>query len=107
MGSGEGGVKHWSGPVTLEWFNRKVSPEPNTGCHLWEGALSNTGHAVAWLAKERMYAHRLSYRLSGKRIPTTHVLRCQCGIQSCVNPEHWKLIPRGMQKLGTKRKKGL
>lgn len=78
---------------TKERFMQYVSPEPNTGCWLWTGALSKDGYGNFNLRRKTVRAHRLSYELFVKPIPTDvayhGICVChKCDVRSCVNPDH-------------------
>lgn len=71
-------------------FWRYVSPEPNTGCWLWAGALGKMGYGYLWSIDKKgaVAAHRLSYTLVKGSIPDSLELDHLCRVRSCVNPEH-------------------
>lgn len=79
---------------TLEQrFMNKVVPEPNSGCWLWFGAVDRKGYGQirmpgrAGEAKHET-APRVSWKLSGRDIPSgLHVLH-RCDTPGCVNPSH-------------------
>lgn len=74
-----------------ERFAAKVSPEPNTGCHLWTGALNNQGYGVinTGIAGRTMYAHRLSAgQKRGRALERHEVAMHKCDTPCCVNPDH-------------------
>lgn len=64
-------------------FLNKIIPEPNSGCWLWDAAISNNyGHY------NNKGAHRVSYETFKGPIPKgLHVLH-KCDVPSCVNPDH-------------------
>lgn len=71
----------------------KVSPEPNSGCWLWTGGVSNEGYGVVMLTpetnvKKPIRASRLVYQeLVGPVAPGLCVLH-RCDTPACVNPDH-------------------
>jgi len=70
-------------------FAMQWMPEPNSGCWLWCGTLSNMGYGkmYAW-GQTKASAHRVSYILHTGPIPEgLHVLH-HCDVRSCVNPDH-------------------
>lgn len=72
---------------TIEKFMEKISPEPNSGCWLWVGAVMNTGYGSFYMGKT-VLAHRASYRFFCEEIPEgLHVLH-KCDTPLCVNPDH-------------------
>jgi hypothetical protein len=57
-------------PNAVERFWSKVSPEPNTGCWIWTGAVNNKGYGVLWVNGRMVLAHRFAYELAtGGRHP--------------------------------------
>lgn len=69
----------------IERFLDRVSPEPNTGCWLWAGAIKG-GTGYGSFSKES--AHRFSYRAFIGPIPKGMDVCHTCDVRSCVNPAH-------------------
>lgn len=67
-------------------FANYVSPEPNTGCWLWTGAVA-AGYGVFWFAGRNEGAHRFAFLVAHGRLPAG-VSRHVCNTQLCVNPAH-------------------
>ncbi len=65
----------------IDW----MIPEPNSGCWLWLGALTETGYGRI---RGGLKAHIFSYRLFKGKIPEGLELHHKCRVRSCVNPEH-------------------
>jgi hypothetical protein len=72
-------------------LERFISPEPNTGCWFWTGALRE-GYG---LYSERVNgktrsqnAHRAVYRALVGEIPSALQLDHLCRVRCCVNPDH-------------------
>ena len=63
-------------------------PEPNTGCWLWQGALTYNGYGKLWWEKCCRRAHRASYEAFMGPIPDGLQLDHTCRVRACVNPEH-------------------
>jgi hypothetical protein len=70
-------------------------PEPNTGCWLWTGAMSQ-GYGRIERAKYggRVQAPRLFYELAFGPIPEGMTIDHRCCVPSCVNPAHLRLMTR-------------
>jgi HNH endonuclease len=70
--------------VTLEeQFMQFVSPEPNSGCWLWDGDCFNDYGRF-----NKDWAHRVSYRFFVGQIPKKKQVLHHCDIGVCVNPDH-------------------
>lgn len=74
--------------TTLERFDAKFEPCPNTGCWLWNASTLPSGYGQFCLAGKMKGAHRVAYELYIGPIPDgLHVLHA-CDVTWCVNPEH-------------------
>lgn len=83
-------------PSAIDRLLAQVSPEPNTGCHLWVGKSHTRGYPVLGVGKSRTaLGHRIAYEHFKGPIPEgAHVLHT-CDVPSCVNPDHlWLGDPR-------------
>lgn len=72
-------------------FSEKVSPEPNTGCWFWTGALNTQGYGVINKGGNSgvMYAHRFSLQMKlGRELADGECALHRCDTPSCVNPAH-------------------
>jgi hypothetical protein len=70
-------------------FMRHVSPEPNSGCWLWEAHVSKEGYGRFHTPDGRHgWAHRISYELFKGSIPNGLHLDHLCRVRCCVNPDH-------------------
>lgn len=70
----------------LDLYPERITPEPNTGCWLWE---SNSSRYPG-IRVEGVYwnVHRLSWSLSNGEIPTNMNVCHSCDVVICVNPSH-------------------
>lgn len=69
-----------------------ISPEPNSGCWLWMGAVSSHGYGQIrvlesgeWKTKR---VHKVNYERYKGPVPDGKVLRHHCDVLICVNPDH-------------------
>lgn len=72
-------------------FHDKISPEPNSGCWLWTGAVKEYGYGVIGLGvrkKGNGKAHRVAYELYKGEIPKGMVVCHKCDNPYCANPDH-------------------
>ena len=70
--------------ILAAWLGRRSVPEPNTGCWLWEGALSTCGYAQAHVRGRTWLVSRLVLGLMDSQTYACH----RCDTPSCVNPDH-------------------
>lgn len=81
--------RHKTRKLTLEErFWRHVSPEPNSGCWLWDGTVSGSGYGKLRFNYKQIAAHRYSYELHFGAIPSGFLICHRCDVRCCVNPEH-------------------
>lgn len=67
----------------------KVSPEPNTGCWLWDGATHPKGYGQIRHEGRTARATHVSLMLAGRTAPDAGLYACHtCDVPSCVNPDH-------------------
>ncbi len=81
-------VRYASDPVKR--FEELYTPEPNSGCWLWEGTINNKGYGSFHVSKERhsAKAHRFSFETFIGPIPDDFVIDHKCRTRCCVNPDH-------------------
>ena len=82
----------------IERFLEKVSPEPNSGCWLWDGAINAAGYGSFMLDGKPQKAHRVAYELFKGPIVPLDGADCRgtcvihsCDVPICVNPDHLRL----------------
>ena len=82
--------------LNLDRVYAKISPEPNSGCWLWTGAISDTGYANASLVingkRVTKNIHRLLYQLERGPIASGLQIDHLCRNRGCVNPDHLDLV---------------
>ena len=72
----------------IDRFMRHVSPEPNTGCWLWTGAVQGGGYGVFDIDERTGLAHRAAYRIFKGPIREGLQIDHLCRVRCCVNPDH-------------------
>lgn len=70
----------------------KVSPEPNSGCWLWDAGISYQGYGLFVYKGRARRAHRISYEIAHGTISESLQIDHLCRVRSCVNPEHLDLV---------------
>jgi hypothetical protein len=76
-------------------LDRRILPEPNSGCWLWTGGmLGNRRYGVMTYNGRRMVAHRAIYMQHKGAIPDGLVLDHLCRVTCCVNPDHLEPVTR-------------
>lgn len=76
-----------------------VSPEPNSGCWLWTGNLSDNGYGVVEVRDRRRRAHRVAYELVHGPIPSGLEPDHLCRVRCCINPAHLEPVTRQLNTL--------
>ena len=88
--------------TTLERFEAKCVPEPNTGHWLWTAALDgNARYGLMRIGNRSQLAHRVAWELyrgapkmrTRRGVQEMRVLHT-CDEPSCVNPDHLTMGPR-------------
>ena len=69
-------------------------PEPNSGCFLWLGALTDQGYGRIKFHSRFRRAHIVAWEILNGNVPTNRVLDHKCRVRSCVNPNHLEAVTR-------------
>jgi len=75
-------------------IERKISPEPNTGCWLWAGGDAGEGYGASYHNKKVKRAHIVVYELLVGPVPQGLTLDHTCRVRCCVNPDHLEPVTR-------------
>lgn len=78
-------------------FLRFVSPEPNTGCHIWTGCVDKRygyGYFRLWPAKTLAASHRFAWVLANNQVipERADIDHAGCNNRWCVNPDHLEAV---------------
>jgi hypothetical protein len=74
-------------------FDAKWTPEPNTGCWIWTGALKGRcGYGTFRAHGGARAAHRVSMVLAGVQLIEGLVVDHLCRNRACVNPAHLRQV---------------
>lgn len=72
-------------------FWKRIVPEPNSGCWLWDGYTDQAGYGRIGLGRRHAGmtgAHRLSLKIAGIDVPEDKLVLHRCDVPCCVNPDH-------------------
>jgi hypothetical protein len=74
----------------LPLLRARCSPEPNSGCWLWEGPINQDGYAKARIVRggPKVFVHRALYLAIHGSIPAGQEVCHRCDVRSCLNPDH-------------------
>lgn len=78
--------------MTLDDLFDRASPEPMSGCWLWEGANKSTAYGRISYQGRNDYAHRVAVLLSGRTIPPGMEVDHLCRVRCCINPGHLEVV---------------
>jgi hypothetical protein len=68
---------------------KRLCPEPNTGCLLWEGPTNEKGYGVVWWEGRRTRVHNVVFQLTKGRRPRKDRERLhKCDTPACSEPSH-------------------
>lgn len=72
------------------YLEKRISPEPNSGCWLWDGALTTAGYGSVRVPEKKGtgYAHIEVYKVLKGPIPQGLQLDHGCRVRCCCNPDH-------------------
>lgn len=79
---------------TLENLMDNAIPEPNSGCFLWLGYLTDSGYGQVTWEGRKMNAHRVAYILSSGDQADGLEIDHLCRVRCCVNPTHLEAVPK-------------
>jgi hypothetical protein len=98
-----------SGPTAkplADRFHEKYTPEPNSGCWLWDAYVGTSGYGrlQGRRGKPPHTSHRLSWELHFGTIPDDMFVLHRCDVRSCVNPDHLFIGSKGDNNRDAARK---
>jgi hypothetical protein len=79
---------------TIARLMRNVVRVPESGCWLWEGAVSKLGYGRIAFEGKAKFAHRVAFTTLVGEVPDGMELDHLCKVRSCVNPYHLEPVTR-------------
>jgi len=73
---------------TMERFRKKVLVDPETGCHVWQGAKIRGGYGHFRDYDKMVPAHRFHWEVIHGKVPDDLKVCHSCANPACVNPAH-------------------
>lgn len=77
--------------AAAERLAERVSPEPNSGCILWDGLSTRHGYGVIRVGRLNWPAHRFAWTIENGPIPLGAILLHRCDTPACVNANHLRV----------------
>lgn len=78
--------------IAIKDFDKWVSIEPNTGCWMWMGQITNAGYGRVSIRHRYHPAHRVFYEAHVGPIPDGLQIDHLCRHRWCVNPAHMEPV---------------
>jgi hypothetical protein len=71
-----------------------VQPEPNSGCWIWLGPITEQGYGRVYIFRYKWsaMAHRVAFEQARGPIPDGMVIDHLCRTRICVNPDHMEAV---------------
>ncbi len=77
-----------NGYLYAKRFDEKWTPEPNSDCWIWTGAVGENGYGRFRMSGKALIASRASWILFKGAIPDGLFVLHHCDTPLCVNPDH-------------------
>ena len=74
--------------LVQEVLDALSTPEPNTGCYLWDGHVDKDGYGRLKREGRDLRAHRYMYQLVHRHLPDDLLVCHSCDVPACINPAH-------------------
>ena len=86
--SSEAGLERCATVTEVQVSRFWSSVSKGDDCWLWHGTLERNGYARFKANGRKTLAHRMSWMLSGRKIPPSMCVLHKCDVRHCVNPDH-------------------
>ena len=96
------GLQGFVPQAAVDRLQALISPEPNSGCWLWTGGVSNVGYGKFSLDGRTVPAHRAAWALLVGEIAAGLDIDHRCRNRCCVNPAHLEPVTRRENLLRSK-----
>ena len=73
--------------VNIEKALVNYIPVTESGCWLWLGPLTKSGHGTISVLGKTQLIHRISFARANGRMPWGEIIRHKCDVPSCMNPD--------------------
>ena len=75
-------------PITTQYIEDNVTILSESGCWIWNLAVTTKGYGYIKIAGRKAFAHRVSYSIFNGEIPIGMLVCHRCDTPLCVNPTH-------------------
>jgi hypothetical protein len=75
-------------------FWSKVDKNGSNDCWPWQAAMDKHGVGQSWFENKNQGANRVAWKLTFGEIPKDYIVKTNCGLRNCVNPQHLILVIR-------------
>lgn len=88
------------------YMTASTTPDPKTGCLIWNGVVDTYGYGHARWNGRRRKAHVMAFEMSGRSLEREHVVRHLCNNTRCCNPKHLEMGTRA-ENMADKARSGI
>lgn len=85
--------------INLFRFENNIALNSTTGCLEWKLYLDKDGYGSFRVGTKKFKSHRLAYLIKHGEIDDSLVIDHKCRNRSCCNPEHLRLVPKGVNTI--------
>lgn len=74
-------------------FNKKIIIDKESGCWIWQAAISPKGYGQFYFKGSMRMAHRCAYEIFKEPVSESLTIDHLCRNRACVNPDHLEAVP--------------